>query len=51
MTTIFEMQEFIKIIYPNYLQTHLNDVASAVWSSSFFLGEVTGPVIGALLVE
>ena len=51
MTTIFEFQEFIKILYPTYLQTHLNDVSSAIWSSSFFLGEVTGPILGSYLVE
>jgi len=29
----------------------LNDVASGLWSSSFFLGEVIGPTLGSYLVE
>jgi MFS family permease len=49
--TIPEYLEFLKIKYPNYAQNHLNDVASALWNASFFLGEIIGPVFGSYSIE
>ena len=37
-------------MYPNYLQNHLNDIASALWNTSFFIGEIVGIIGGSFLV-
>jgi len=41
----------LKDLYPTYQQTYLNDIASALWNTSYHLGEVFGPILGGYLVE
>ena len=48
--TIPEYQAFLKDIYPTYEMTYLNDISSALWNTSFHMGEVLGPILGGYLV-
>ena len=38
-------------MYPKVNPNYLNDISAALWNSAFHIGEIVGPIFGALLVE